>query len=106
MLYLKDPDATLDYKFDFAPLENGQDADSNWLDRNSSPVEQISSYVITVESGITVVKDALSDSNTSVTVWLSGGTVGSIYNVACKITTASSPQRIDERTIRIKIVQR
>lgn len=106
MLYLKDPDATLDYKFDFAPLENGRDANSNWLDRSSSPVEQIASYVITAESGITVDKDSLSDSNTSVVVWLSGGTVGTIYNISCKITTASSPQRIDERTIRVKIVER
>jgi len=39
-----------------------------------------------------------------VTVWLSGGTAGINYKVACLITTAAG--RTDERTIWIKVVDR
>ena len=54
--FLKDPDATLDYAFDW----------SGWLQSG----ETISSYAITVDSGIT--KESDSQSSGVVTVWLSG----------------------------------
>ena len=60
------------------------------------------SYVITVDDGITLVKD--SENNGLVVVWLSGGEVGKWYKVACKITTNMG--RIDERTLHIRVENR
>jgi hypothetical protein len=90
-LFTKDPDAVLDYKFDW----------SNWLESG----EVIDSYVLTIPTGITKVSD--SEDNTSVTVWLSGGTAGTQYQIACKITTDSTPvARVDERTMLIDAIGR
>jgi hypothetical protein len=99
--YLKDAQAELDYKFDWAPLTNGSSDESDWL----SPGETIASYIITNESvspeELVVYKSSKTDTNTSVTVWLSGGIAGKSYQVACRITTNNSPARTDERTITI-----
>ena len=97
--YLKDPQAVLDYKFDWKALTNGS-GDSDWLDTG----ETISSATVTVETGLTKDSDSITDTNTSVTVWLSGGTANSVYTVACRITTSDS--RTDERTIRIRVAHR
>jgi hypothetical protein len=97
--FLKDPDAVLDYKFDWAASTNGS-GDSDWL----ASGETISSHTITKDSGITVDSSAETDTNTSVTVWLSGGTAGVDYEVACKIVT--SDNRTDERTIEIRVQER
>ena len=86
--YDKDPDAILDYQFDW----------SAWL----ASGETISSYVVTVDSDLT--KDSDSNTTTAVTVWLSGGTVGNIYNVACKIVTSAN--RTDERTMSVEVKER
>ena len=86
--FFKDPDSVLDYKFDW----------SQWL----STSESISTYTVTAPAGITNSTDS-SDSD-SVTVWLSGGSAGSDYPVACKIVTDSS--RTVERTIKIHVRQR
>lgn len=100
--YLKDPDETLDYKFDFAPSTNGT-GDTDWLGSG----ETISSRTITSDSpGLTIGINHLTDSSTSVTVWVSGGTAGNTYKLSCKITTNNSPARICERTILIKVIQR
>jgi hypothetical protein len=88
--FVKDPDATLDYKFDW----------SNWLTGS----EIISSFALDVPSGLTL--DSSSNDNTSVTAWISGGTVNTKYAVGCEITTNSSPARVDERSITIKVRQR
>lgn len=86
--YVKDPKAVLDYAFDW----------TDWL----ADGETISSYVVEVETGLT------EDSNGVllgvVTVWLSGGTAGETYKVACTITTSEG--RIDERTIEIDVQNR
>ena len=87
-LFVKDPDAVLDYAFDW----------SDWL----ATGETISSHTITVTSGIT--KDSDSESSGVVTVWLSGGTAGEDYDVACKIVTSAS--RTDERTMTIRVKNR
>lgn len=99
---VKDPDAVLDYTFDWAADTNGSsDPDAtDWL----ASGETISSAVVTVESGITKDSDSITDTNTSVTVWLSGGTAGTRYDVACKITTSAS--RTDERTRIIYVKER
>lgn len=87
--FIKDSDAILDYAFDWS---------TNWL----QTAETISSRVITVESGLT--KDSDTESDGIVTVWLSGGTSGTTYTVACKIAT--SLNRTDERTISIAVRDR
>ena len=97
----KDPSAVLDYKFDWASLTNSGRY-SDWLDTAASEI--ISSYTVTVPVGITKDSDDRTDANTSVTVWLSGGTEGEAYNIVCQIVTSTG--RKDERTIRIPVMQR
>ena len=87
-IYIKDPDAVLDYAFDW----------STWL----ATGETISSHVVTADTGIT--KDSDSEADGIVTVWLSAGTAGTAYNVACKIVTSDA--RTDERSIIVLIQER
>ena len=86
--FFKDPDSILDYAFDW----------SDWLES----AETISSHVITVDTGLT--KDSDSESSGLVTIWLSGGTAGTDYTVACKIVTSLS--RTDERSVLIQCMER
>lgn len=88
--YLKDPDAVLDYKVDY----------SSWL----ADGETISTATVTVDAGITKDSSSVTDSNTSVTAWLSGGTAGDNYKVTYHITTSDG--REDDRTIVIKVLER
>jgi hypothetical protein len=98
-LYVKDPDAVLDFAFDWKPKTNGvTNAASDWL----ATGETISSYTVTVSSGITKASD--SQASGIVTVWLSGGTAGTWYTVACKIVTSAA--RTDERTMQIQVKNR
>ena len=85
---LKDPSAVLDYVFDW----------TEWL----ATVETITDYTITADTGITV--DSSTEDDGIVTVWLSGGTAGINYKVACLVETSAG--RTDERTIWIKVVER
>jgi hypothetical protein len=50
--FTKDPDAVLDYKFDWAAETNGS-GPSDWLASN----ETISSYVVTAAAGLTKDSD-------------------------------------------------
>lgn len=86
--FLKDPASVLDYVWDWsAYLADG---------------ETISSKTITVDDGLDL--DSSSDDDTTVTVWLSGGTVRTVYKVACLITTSAG--RTDERTMTIRVTDR
>jgi hypothetical protein len=85
----KDPQAVLDWAFDW----------SRWL---AAGEEITGTPVVTVQSGLT--KDSQSNTTTKVTVWLSGGTLGTTYSVACRITTNQG--RTDERTIGIRVTDR
>jgi len=88
--FTKDPNAVLEYAFDwFSKL---------WLQSE----ELIASYEVTVETGL--VKDRDNEHDGVVTVWLSGGTVGTHYIVSCKITTDLG--RTDERSIEINCYER
>lgn len=95
----KDPDAVLDYKFDWKTKTNGRGFE-DWLESG----ETISSFTITAASGITVDSSELADTATSVIAWLSGGTDQVEYTVACKIVTTAG--RTDERTGTISVEQR
>ncbi len=85
---LKDPSAILDYVFDW----------TEWL----ATGETITDHTITADTGITV--DSSTEDAGKVTVWLSGGTAGINYKVACLVETSAG--RTDERTLWIRVVER
>jgi hypothetical protein len=83
----KDPQAVLDYEFDWAA----------WL----ASGETIASFVVTVAG---VALDSSAASTTAVTAWISGGTLGELASVACRITTTAG--RIDERSLNLVVEDR
>lgn len=99
----KDPDAVVDYLFDFAPLTNGRDPlGTDWLGAG----ETIQSFNVSVPAGLTLDSSVAADSNTSVRAWLSGGTAGETYTVTCRITTNNTPARIEDRSISITVAEK
>lgn len=86
MALTKDPDAVLDYTFDW----------SAWL----ADGETILTHLATIESGDAVI-DSTSQTGTTVVVWLSGGTLGTNVELRCRVTTTES--RTDDRTIVVLI---
>ena len=90
--FVKDPDAVLDYVFDW------RDASTPWL----ATGETVVGHTITADTGLKV--DSSTENNGKVTVWLSEGTAGETYKVGCRITTSEG--RVDERTIWIKVTNR
>lgn len=83
----KDENETLDYVID-------------WSDRLDDDTISLSAW--TLPSGITQAS-ALYD-NTTTTIWLSGGTLGSTYDILNRITTAAG--RTMDQTVRIKIANK
>jgi hypothetical protein len=83
-VFLKDPNEVLDYVRDWSALL-GED--------------EILTSVWTPDSGIT--KTAESNTTTTATVWLSGGTEGTTYGVLNRITTAGG--RTHDFTLRFVI---
>lgn len=86
---VKDPQAVLDYTFNWTA----------WLD---DITDALASHLVTADAGITV--DSSSIVGKTVVAWISGGTVGTTYRVACKVTTSGG--RTDERSIFIKVKER
>jgi len=87
--FTKDPDAVLDYQFDW----------SDWLPEGDT----IQDASVTATAGLTVAP-YLTVSTTAVTCWLSGGTAGLDYIVTCHIETAGG--RVDERSIKVQVRER
>lgn len=85
--FLKDPESVLDYQIDW----------STWL---GSDTIASSSWVI--PTGIT--EDSDSNTTTTATVWLSGGTAGTTYTVTNRIVTAGG--RTEDRSLTIKCYDR
>ena len=81
--FTKDPNAVLDYTIDW----------SAWL----SHQDTITNATATATTGITV--NSVSRTTTQTTVWLSGGSAGSSYEVTVRITTNGG--RTDDRSITI-----
>jgi RNA-binding protein YlmH len=81
----KDPHDVIDYSIDW----------SNWLQGDDTVL--LSEWL--VPDGITMDLE-LSDT-TSATIWLSGGTTGTEYQLTNRITTAQGRQR--DRTITIRV---
>jgi hypothetical protein len=86
---IKDPDATLDYTFDWTA----------WL---AGITDSIVSFQFIIDPGIVLVSSSFLGA--LVTAIISGGTDGGAYNVTCRITTAAG--RIDDRSMTIKIKDR
>jgi hypothetical protein len=86
--YDKDPDAVLDYGFDW----------SDWLES----AETIATSTWTVPAGIT--KDSDTKDNTTTTIWLSGGTEGASYKITNHIVTSEG--REDDRSHVIHMIER
>jgi len=84
---VKDPQATLDYQFNW----------SAWLTSDT-----ISAVTWTVPAGIT--QTAATNTTTTATIWLSAGTVGTRYTIVCRITTTAG--RIDERSLIVSVQQK
>ena len=98
---LKDPHAILDYKWDFKPLTHAvTGATSDYL----ASAETILTATVTADTGLTVNSSAITDTGTSVSAWLSGGTAGTDYTVVCHFTTSAS--RTDDRSIVVQVIQR
>jgi hypothetical protein len=84
----KDPDATLDWVWDW----------NEWLDEGETITN--SQFFTTV--GLVISQQA--NTSKTATVWLSGGTAGQVYQVTNRITTSTG--RIDDRSITIRVVER
>jgi len=83
--FTKDPDSTLDYVINW----------SNWLDSDA-----ISTSSWTVSSGIT--NESESNTSTTATIWLSGGTAGETYRVTNRIVTSGGRTVDRSNTITIR----
>ena len=82
--YLHDPHSDLDYTWDW----------SDWLVDGDSG----SSYEI-IDASVDLTLGAQAITATAYTRWIEGGTVGELYPVTCRITTAEG--RVDDRTIQL-----
>jgi hypothetical protein len=81
----KDPAEDIDFEIDFSDLLDGS--------------ETIASYTLTVPTGITDHDDSNTDS--AVIFWLSGGTAGEEYDIACEIVTSAG--RTKKRSLTILV---
>lgn len=88
MGYRKDPDAVLDYTWDW----------SDWLPSGDT----ITAVSAVATTGITVANQT--NTTTGHTIWLSGGTEGNEYTVTSRVTTAGG--RTDDRSIKVRVEQR
>jgi len=87
----KDPDATVDFTIDWSDLL-----------AESSPQDTIASSSWTANQGVVVDRD--SNTTTTATVWVSGGTVRKYSELVNTVTTAGG--RTYERTVYVKVQQR
>lgn len=86
--YVKDPDATLDYTFD-------------WTEKLAED-EEIAEPQIIIPDGMTLLY--MEYSAKTVTVWLSGGILGYRHKITNRITTNQA--RTDDRSVVLKIAQK
>ena len=84
--FIKQPSDTMDYDIDY----------TDWLTTG----DNVSSVVITTETGITVDSSFINDPR--VKIWLSGGTAGTTYKVTCTMTSADGRIRQDEFKVKVR----
>lgn len=87
MIFSHDPDATLDYIFDY----------EEWL---GSDILATATFI--VSEGLTLESESLTDK--TAIAWISGGTIGKRYSMRCRITTAGG--RTDDRTATLYVRER
>ena len=91
--HVKDPSAVLDYEWDWTA----------WLASDT-----ITTHLVTVAptgtGALAVDSSTVDDTDSKVTVWLSGGVVGVNYAVTVSIVTAGG--RTDDRTNTIHVRER
>lgn len=93
---IKDPDAVLDYLADWATyLGDDTITDADWTvyDSAGTPVSGSDFEAVAI--------DDMSFADTTATVWLSGGAVGTKYTITCHITTVGGRQ--DDRSLYLSI---
>lgn len=88
----KDPAAVLDYVVDWA----------DWL----AVVGDTITAATAVGTGVAVDSCTVMDGAKKVLVWVSGGVANTPGQVVVRITTASSPARVDERSLYFRLKQR
>lgn len=88
-VFKKDPNAILDYSFD-------------WSLYLTPLADSIQTATWIPDTGLTIVSDT--KTSTTATAFVSGGTVGDILTLTCRITTVGG--RTDDRSITLKIVNR
>lgn len=89
MAFKKDPDATLDYSFD-------------WTAYLAAEGDLISSVAWVLSDGLLQVSSLTS--TTKPLIFVSGGVLDNTESITCRITTTGG--RIDDRTIFLTILQR
>lgn len=89
-IFLKDPDALLDYSVDWA---------AGYLDGQTIAA---SDWAVEPAGGVTVVSTVLAPTRTGAT--LSGGVPGNVYRVANRVTLSDG--RRDERGLTLRCEQR
>lgn len=117
--YSHDPDAILDYPFDWAPNvdKDGKTVES-WLvfgdaiatatvvastiDDDPSPLT-VGVVSITDGAGLSTRTNGQTRENSAVVAWISGGTLGNTYNCVCHITTTDG--REEDQTITLVVQQ-
>ena len=82
--FTKDLSSQVDFAFDW----------SAWAD--------IASYTITADEGITVL--ASSETDNVVSILVSGGAVGEVYDITCEITTVDAPTQPESQVIHIYVI--
>jgi len=85
--FVKDPDSTEDYPFNWAPELDG---------------DTISTVSWSLPDGLTQV--STSNTTTVATIFVSGGSEGQFYRIRCRITTAGG--RTWDRTAVLEVAQR
>jgi len=102
----KDPNNVEPYFFVWCSEDGTNDGSTS--DTGELQSATIASYTVTVPSGITKDSDNKSavtiagisySASTVVTVWLSGGTAGTSYDILCRIVTSDS--RTLDQTMRV-----
>lgn len=88
----KDPAGVLDYVVDW----------TDWL----AVVGDTIASAQAVGTGVTVDSTSVVDGNKKVLVWVSGGVANTPGQVVVRITTASNPARVDERSLYFRLKQR
>ena len=97
----KDPNAILDYLVDFASKTNNNGGKEDYLE-----VGEIILTATAFTSAATITIDSVTkvNGNTSVLLWISGGTLNQTYTITTRVVT--SLNRTDDRSFQIQVVEK